>query len=144
MISIERLTTSSETAVADINALLVQLRSNPMEHEGSVADLEEVVQDPSIYLIVAKDGERIVGMGSLYTALKVGKRSGYLEDIVVDSGYRGQRLGEKITAALIEAARAERLKQLYLTSRPDRTPAHHLYEKLGFRKHETFVFRLEL
>lgn len=144
MVEIVRLAEAKESYIADINKLLPQLRSNPAEHAGVLADLKEVVSDPSIFLVVAKDGDEIVGMGFLYTIIKIGKRSGSVEDVVVDNDYRGQGFGEKITQALIDIARHEGLKSLYLTSSPERVTAYRLYEKLGFKKRDTFVFKLNL
>ena len=144
MIEIVRLKESSEQAVTDINKLLPQLRSDPSEHRGTLADLREIMNDPTAILMVAKDSDRIIGMGLLYTIVKVGKRSGSIEDIVVDEAHQGKGLGRRLMEALLEVARKEKLGQLYLTTRPERVAAHKLYESLRFEQVETDVFRLEL
>ncbi|HEY4527099.1 MAG TPA: GNAT family N-acetyltransferase [Candidatus Paceibacterota bacterium] len=144
MVEIVRLTVAKESDVADINKLLPQLRSNAAEHHGTLSDLQRIVADPSVLLLVVRDGEKIVGMGSLYTILKVGKRSGTIEDVVVDDEYRGEGLGEKLMQELLRCAREEKLQQLYLTTRPDRVAAHQLYEKLGFEQQETDVYRMKM
>ena len=144
MVDVLRLQEATDEAVLDINALLPQLRSNPAGHQGTLSDLQGVIGDPSITMIVAKDGKRIIGMGFLYTVLKMGKRSGSIEDIVVDDSYRGKGVGKRIMNALTEAARNEKIQQLYLTTRADRIAAHKLYESLGFMQVQTDVFRLDL
>ena len=95
-------------------------------------------------MIVAQEGKRIVGVGSLYTILNLGRKRGEVEDVVVDSAYRGQGLGEKIMRALIRSARKQRLVSLHLTSRSARVAANKLYQKLGFVRKETNVYRLKL
>jgi ribosomal protein S18 acetylase RimI-like enzyme len=142
MITFERLMVSSETMLADINALLPQLRSNPGEPLGTIMDLEAITGDRNTFLIVAKDGEKIIGMATLYAATKFGKKTGFVEDVVMDSAYRGRGLGKKTMETLIEEAKKDGISQLYLTSRPERGAAHGLYEKLGFKKKETTVFKL--
>ncbi|RJQ35563.1 GNAT family N-acetyltransferase [Candidatus Parcubacteria bacterium] len=141
---IVRLTEARESYVADINGLLSQLRSDPSEHKGSLIDLHTIVADKNVAFIVAVDGEKIVGMATLYMITKIGKRGGYVEDVVVDGNYRGQGLGEKLMQKLLEVARRENLKQLYLTTRPDRVAAHKLYEKLGFTQQQTDVYRMKI
>jgi ribosomal protein S18 acetylase RimI-like enzyme len=141
---IVRLTEATEQAIEDIKRLLPQLRGDSAEHTGSLADLKEMADDENVALIVAKDNGHIVGMGTLYMITKIGKRSGFIEDVVVDDAYRGQGLGQKIMQMLIDAARAGDLQQIYLTSRPERVAANKLYQKLGFEVRETNVYRLAL
>ncbi len=144
MIIIERQLEVSEQALGEINQLLPQLRENPKEKLGSIGDLQSIVEDQNVALVVAKDDGRIVGMATLYMITKFGKRGGHIEDVVVDSGYRGQGLGEKIMRALIDTARTEHIKTLYLTSRPERVAGNKLYQKLGFERKETNPYSLKL
>jgi ribosomal protein S18 acetylase RimI-like enzyme len=144
MITIERITSASETALGDINTLLLQLRRDPSEPLGTADDLAAITGDKNVAFIVAKDGQRIVGMATLYAATKFGKKTGFVEDVVVDGTYRGQGLGQRIMETLIDEAKKMGMSQLYLTSGPDRVAAHRLYEKLGFATKETDVFRLKL
>jgi ribosomal protein S18 acetylase RimI-like enzyme len=144
MIEITRLKEANEQAVADIGLLLQQLRENPEEHHTSLEELRTIVEDNNIALLVVKDGERIVGMASLYMMTKFSKRTAEVEDVVVDSGYRGKGLGEKLMQAVIDTARAEHIKTLHLTSRPERVAGNKLYQKLGFELKKTNPYRLKL
>ena len=144
MVEIVRLTEAKESYVEDINRLLPQLRTHSDEHTTSVSDIEMIVADKNILLFVAKDDERIVGMASLYVMHKLGKHKGSIEDVVVDDAYRGQQLGKRLMDSILEEAKHMNLKQLDLTSNPDRIAAHKLYEKLGFKKRVTDVFKLSL
>lgn len=144
MIRIEQLKEASAEAVNDISRLLSQLRENPEEHVATLNELKAVVEDKNVVFIVAKDGDHIIGMATLYMLTKFSKRIAYVEDVVVDGAYRGQGLGEKIMRALIDIARAEGVKTLNLTSRPARVAANKLYQKLGFEQKETNPYRLRL
>lgn len=141
---IERLTEATPNALADINRLIDQLREDGGVSAGAIADLESIVGNKSCVMVVARDGEKIVGTATLYMFTKIGKRVAYVEDVVVDSAYRGQGLGEGLMCALIQAARSEGLHSLSLTSRPARAAANALYQKLGFELKETNAYRLRL
>ena len=89
-------------------------------------------------------GERygpIVGMLTLVTfRLPTGVRA-WIEDVVVDSGSRGQGVGEALTQAAIELATARGAQTVDLTSRPSREAANRLYRRMGFEPRETNVYR---
>ncbi len=144
MISVGTVREASGRAIQDMNRLLSQLRENPAEHTTAIADLQKIVTDTNVVLIVAKDDDHIIGMGTLYMITKLGKNSGLVEDVVVDSDYRGQGLGQKIMEHLIDSARSRGIKQIYLTSRPGRAAGNNLYQKLGFEKKETNVYVMKL
>ena len=144
MVEILRLTEAGEQIVNDINKLLPQLRGERMQEMGSLDDLKAIVGDSTAALIVAQDAGKTIGMATLYMMKKFGKYGGYVEDVVVDENYRGQGVGEKLMRELIVEAKKAGLTYMYLTSRPDRIAAHRLYEKLGFKKKETDVFRVDI
>jgi ribosomal protein S18 acetylase RimI-like enzyme len=144
MITVTKLSEASEHGIQDINHLLTQLREDATEHAGSITDLKKIVADPNVALIVAKDDERVIGMATLYMITKFAKRTAHVEDVVVDSGYRGQGLGQKVMEVLIQTARDEGVKTVHLTSRPERVAGNKLYQKLGFQKKETNVYSLKL
>src|SRR3989338_6025217 len=139
-----KLQRATKTTLKDLNALLSKLIKDPAKHNGTLAELRDIVRNKRAVMIVAQEGKRIVGVGSLYTILNLGRKRGEVEDVVVDSAYRGQGLGEKIMRALIRSARKQRLVSLHLTSRSARVAANKLYEKLGFVRKETNVYRLKL
>lgn len=141
---IGKLTEATPGALADINRLVGQLREDAGASAGVLADLECIVGNKDCIMLVARDGEKIVGVATLYMFTKIGKRVAHVEDVVVDDAYRGQGLGEGLMRALIEAARSEGLHSVHLTSRPARVAANKLYQKLGFEPKETNVYRLGL
>lgn len=142
--NITRLTKATDEAVNDINILLKQLSKDSDGRQGTLADLEAIVNDPTAILMVIEDGGKFIGMGTLYLMPKIGKRSGCIEDVVVDETYRGKGLGAKLMEAIIEQAREAKLGSIHLTSRPAREAANKLYQKLGFEQRDTNAYRLKL
>lgn len=127
------------------NLVELQALSDVLHTDGrklSEEGVAEVLKNPLLVCIVARDGAHIVGMGSLYLIPKMGKVSAYIEDVVVRDSYRGQGAGKGIMKHLIEVARERNVVSISLTSRDGRTSAHALYEKMGFEKVDTNVFRL--
>lgn len=142
MASIERLTQGSAAALKDINLLIQQL--SPRLPECSEELLEAIIADPNLELWTVQDGEHIVGMATLAMVMIPEGRRAQMEDIVVDEKYRGKGLGEQLSKKLIERARDHEATVVTLSSRADRVAANKLYQKLGFERRETNVYRLEL
>ncbi len=135
--------------VANINFLLEQLSQS--SGAKSREDILKVVSFPQTHLIVARDMKdmgnntgRIAGMATLVEVHTLKSFFGYVHDVVVDEKYRGQGIGQQLNEYLEQIARELNMEYLELTSRPARIAAHHLYEKLGYTKRETNVYRKEL
>jgi ribosomal protein S18 acetylase RimI-like enzyme len=94
--------------------------------------------------VAALDGEKIVGMGTVYVIQKLDNKAAFIEDVIVSEQYRGQGLGEKIMRALLELAKENGVRTVNLTSRPSRVAANALYQKLGFQLRETNTYKLKL
>ena len=139
--TIEKLTEASEAVLTDLNRVNDQLHEGRV---GTIKDLQALLNDQNLTVVVVKDGTKIVGMASLYVLQKLGKRGGYIEDVVVDSAYRGQGLGEKLVREVLAIAREKKANSVYLTSRPIHEAAHNLYRKVGFGVKETTVFTMSL
>ncbi len=131
-------------ALRDIRGLLAQVRNGSEKEVITISQLRDVLKDKNTLIIVAKDGVRIVGMAMLCITVRIGRRTGQIEDVVVDSGYRGRGVGKKLMQKLIDLAREKKLKAVYLTSRPARVAANALYQKLGFEKKDTNAYCLKL
>ncbi|HEY4488311.1 MAG TPA: GNAT family N-acetyltransferase [Candidatus Paceibacterota bacterium] len=144
MITVEQLRDADQNIVEDVNRLLPQLRESADEHTGSLEELRAIVNDENVALIVARDDGKVVGMATLYVMTKFSKRVGTVEDVVVDDSYRGKGLATRIMNTLIEIAREKDVRTLSLTSRPAREAANKLYQKLGFKRKETNVYRMKL
>jgi|SRR3989344_2041360 len=142
MAVVERVTSPDEVSLADVNTLILQIRRRPEESLGTEEELAAVTRNPDTVFVAAKDGQKVVGMGLVFLAQKFGGRVGFVESIVVLDSYRGRGLGRKIMELLISESKKASAKGLDLTSHPERVAANALYEKLGFEKRETNVYRL--
>lgn len=140
---ITRLMSVTEEAVGDISVLVQQLREDSSQR-ATYAEVEAIASDKNIVCVIANDNGRIVGMATLYILQKFGKKVAHVEDVVVHSDYRGKGLGKALMQEVIAAAREKGVRTIHLTSRPVREAANALYQKLGFERKETNVYRLKL
>ena len=137
---IERAAQADDELVAAFARLLPQLSTDaPLPR---LAELMEVVASRGTTLLVARsdDGE-IVGTLTLVLYRGPTGLKARVEDVVVDESARGQGIGEALTREALRLAELAGARQVDLTSRPYREAAHRLYERLGFRRHDTLVFR---
>lgn len=110
-------------------------------------ELRAIADSAASVLLVAHDASRddeIVG--SLTLALfriPTGLRA-WIEDVVVDESVRGKGVGEALSRAAIDRARAAGAKTVDLTSRPSREAANRLYQRIGFVLRDTNVYRYDI
>lgn len=130
------------TVIAAFERLIPQLSSsNPPPTE---AELRRIVDSDSTLLLLAEDDGAIVG--SLTLALfqiPTGLRA-WIEDVVVDASARGKGVGETLNRVALDEAKRRGASTVDLTSRPSREAANRLYQRLGFVKRETNVYRYDL
>ena len=129
-------------AVVELNALMKQL--NPSRKKGTISELKRMARDPMVAMRVARDGQRIVGVSTLYTFQKMGKKLAHIDDIVVENAYRGQRIGEELVRSLVKEAKKRHVASLYVTSGDARAAANKLYKKVGFTHRPTNPYHLVL
>ena len=106
------------------------------------AALARVVACDANTVLVARTPEAIVGtLVLVLLPLPSGLRA-RVEDVVVDGAARGRGVAGLLIEEAVRLARKAGARTIDLTSRPDRTSANHLYERLGFRPRESTVYRL--
>ena len=137
---VEELTECSPDLVAAVAGLVGQLSSSSAAP--GAAELEQIVDSPATRLLAAHDdGDAIVGTLTLVLfRIPTGLRA-WIEDVVVDEDARGRGAGEALTREALRIAADAGARTVDLTSRPDREDANRLYERLGFRRRETNVYR---
>ena len=139
-IKIERITSADGSTAEAISLLLKQLSSQEFtftEHE-----LAALINNPSstLFLLFAED--KIAGMLTLGTYLSPTGRKAWIEDVVVDSIYRGKGYGKMLVEHAIEYARTLSPCTIMLTSNPARIAANELYRASGFEQKITNVYKM--
>ena len=142
MTKIVQLKKAEVLTAVEVNALRKQL--SPNAKRVPLPILKKILANKDTEFWVVKDGIHIVGMGALYLIQKLSGLAGRAEYVVVDEKYRGQGLGKAIMDKLMNRARVRRANIVELTSNPSRASANAMYQKLGFKKRDTNVYRLEL
>jgi ribosomal protein S18 acetylase RimI-like enzyme len=106
-----------------------------------------MVGSPAITLLVAREpdaGSEIVGSLTLVMfRIPTGLRA-WIEDVVVEASQRGKGIGEALTREALAAAQEAGATSVDLTSRSSREAANRLYQRMGFERRETNVYRYKL
>lgn len=105
-------------------------------------DLMLVLKDSNCHMYVILDSEQIIGCASLCVFHSPTGTKASIEDVVVSSAYRGQRLGKQLMEYVLEQAKTYAPIELHLTSNPMRVAANKLYQSLGFRRKETNCYQM--
>ncbi|MXZ29677.1 MAG: GNAT family N-acetyltransferase [Acidimicrobiia bacterium] len=107
----------------------------------SFAEVAEVCESETCVLLLARLDGRIAGMLVLVLfRLPTGLRA-WIEDVVTDEAARGRGVGEALGREALRRARQAGARTVDLTSRPGRAAAVRLYQRLGFERRETGVYR---
>lgn len=138
--SVELISQCSDELVDAMARLLPQLSSS-----GKALSAEETValveQDCLKLFVFRTDDGVIEGMLSLVLfKIPTGLRA-WIEDVVVSEATRGQGAGQKLVEAATSYATEVGARTVDLTSRPTREAANRLYQRCGFVKRETNVYR---
>ena len=142
-IHLEQAHEASEELLTAMQRLMVQLTA---ALPPDMAELNEMLSSGATSLFLARQAdETIIGMAALTIFRVPSGLKAWIEDVVVDESQRGKGIGEALTVACIDHARALGVSSIHLTSNPARVAANRLYQKLGFQRHETnlYQFRLE-
>jgi ribosomal protein S18 acetylase RimI-like enzyme len=105
-----------------------------------LAELGEIVASPGTSLLVARDGDDVLGTLTLVLyRVPTGVR-GWIHDVVVDESARGRGVGGELCAEALRIAEHAGAVSVELTTRDDRAEANRLYRRLGFERRETNVY----
>jgi ribosomal protein S18 acetylase RimI-like enzyme len=108
------------------------------------AEMEDMLQDDSVHIYLARDEGRIVGTLSLIVFRTPSGMHAWIEDVVVDEAARGKGIAEALSRTAIGRARHLGARSVNLTSRPSREAANRLYQRIGFKKRESNLYRYPL
>ena len=141
MIAVEAAASVDDDLYAAVAVLVPQLsRSSPPPTR---TELESIVTGPGTTLFVARDGDRIVGMLTLVVFTIPTAVRAWIEDVVVDESSRGSGVAAALVQAALDRADACGARTVDLTSRPHRDVANRLYERMGFERRDTNVYRYQ-
>ncbi|MBI2038821.1 MAG: GNAT family N-acetyltransferase [Candidatus Niyogibacteria bacterium] len=135
----------NERHVRDIRTLCEALAGVSLGQNFRTVEAVQVIQRQSALEVwCAFDGDALVGMAGLIVAdLFMGKRA-FIEEVAVHPAYQGKGIGRSLVDQLIALARHAGCLCVDLTSNPQRIAANALYQRLGFRRRTTNVYRLDL
>lgn len=139
---IYRATQLTPQLVEAIDALLVQLST--ISQKPTEAYMNELLGRPDIHLLIAERDGVTAGMLTLAIVDLPSSRKAWIEDVCTDEKMRGCGIGQALVERALDIAREEGAKKVYLTSNSSRQAAHRLYERCGFVKYDTTVFRVIL
>lgn len=141
---IVQITSIDEAMYAAFLRLMAQLTTaHPApSHEA----LNAVAAFPGSRLLIAlnEPDNQLIGAATLVLVYAPTGIHARLEDVVVDEGFRRQGVGEALTREVLRLAREAGANYLALTSNPRREAANRLYQRLGFKRWETNLYRFEL
>lgn len=104
--------------------------------------LAEMLAHPGTTVFVARDDQGVIAGTLTLVVFRIptGIRA-WIEDVVVDESLRGRGAGDALTRAALHKAAASGARTVDLTSRPSREAANRLYQRLGFERRDTNVYR---
>jgi ribosomal protein S18 acetylase RimI-like enzyme len=147
-VHVEVLTEITDETVKAFGRLLPQLsRSAPPLDRAALARVAGAgCNTVLVARAEATDGEPGEIVGTLTLAvfpIPTGVRA-WIEDVVTDETARGQGVGTALTLEALRLAREHGARTVDLTSRPSREAAGRLYERLGFQRRESRLYRITL
>ncbi len=128
--------------INQINHLLKQL--DPSCSKKTLTDFKKIINQKNIHFITARNNQsKIVGMIILVNFHTVSGNHFRIEDFIVDEKERNRGLGQRLLKKAIILAKRLKATHIDLTSRPERKTANYLYQKFGFLKRKTNVYRYQ-
>ena len=102
---------------------------------------KKILKSKNTHFFIAKLDKEIIGTLILvnYNIL-VGTKY-WIEDVIIDEAHRGKGYGKELTQFAIDYAKSDGAEAINLTSHPARIAANQLYQKLGFTRIETNLYR---
>src|SRR5205814_2701765 len=115
--------------LAALARLLPQL--NPKLRVPDLERLQRLIADPAATLLVAREGDDIVGTTTVIVYTTPFWIKARLDEVVVDESARGQGVGEDLVKAALDVARERgaQIAELQSGRTAAREPAHRLYER---------------
>jgi GNAT superfamily N-acetyltransferase len=107
-------------------------------------ELDQIIKDPGTRLVVAREGRMVVGMATLHILHATTGIHAWIQDLVVDDIAKGRGVSELLTRKAVWLATSQGARTAALTSRPSHVGKGRLYQRIGFRKRDTHLYRFQL
>ena len=135
---VERVTEADGVLAEAVARLVPQL--SPNRQPAGLGELVQLVATPGTNLLVAREGDTVLGMLTLIVyRVPTGIRA-WIHDVVVDETARGRGVGEALATEALRLAEGAGAVSVELTTRQEREAANRLYRRLGFEQRETNVY----
>ena len=135
---VERVSEPDERLAEAMARLIPQLSARRVPP--SLTELGEIVAAPGTSLLVARDGDEVLGTLTLVLYRVPTGLRGLIHDVVVDESARGRGVGGALTTEALRLAEQAGVISVELTTREERAVANRLYRRLGFERRETNVY----
>jgi GNAT superfamily N-acetyltransferase len=142
MVRIEAVTEATPEVHAALAHLLPQL--NDQLPVPTMERLQALVADPAATLLLARDGEEVVGTTTVIVYTTPFWIKARLDEVVVDESARGKGVGAALVSSALNVAREKGAQVAELQSGLQREAANRLYPRMGFKRRETNVYRIVL
>jgi len=141
-IIIEQVTSYSEEVAEAISVFVTKLgdRYQPFTDDA----LKEIINAPQSYLYIAIHipTKEVAGM-IMQTIYRIPYTTkSYVDDLYIEEKFRKMGIATKLMQKVVENAKEHNAAYVDFTSKPERVAGNSLYEKLGFKKRDTNVYRL--
>ena len=143
LVNIAEITQVTDETVADVARLLTQLSPSPPPDSKRLTHIIKA-HHTSLLAAYASETGTMVGLLTLVVFQTPTGRKARIEDVVVDESVRGQGIGAALMRNALDRAMAQGCSWVDLTSHPTRNHAHRLYQRLGFTRRDTTVYRCVL
>ena len=146
-----RITTATAADIPELIGLLGILFAIEQDFTPDVEKqrrgLTGLLASPSGQVAIARDAQgRAIGLATAQLVLSTaeGAPSDWIEDVVVESDWRGKGLGRALLAYVLQWARSQGATRAQLLADLDNTPALEFYEHLGWQSTRLGARRLML
>ena len=140
-VRVEEAGEATHEVVEALRRLIPQMSSSapPVTVEAVAA----IVESPATHLLLAVDDDDGAILGTLTLVvfrIPTGVRA-WIEDVVTDASAQRRGVGTALTNEALRRAVAAGARTVDLTSRASREGANLMYQKIGFERRETNVYR---
>ena len=141
-ISIRLIEQFDSSFIPHINTLLGQLTLRQIDFNEE--SLRQIVASPANRLFILYADGQVAGMLTLGIYHSPTGCKLWIEDVVIDTLFRGNGLGHKLIQHAVNYARNYAPCDITLTSNPQRIEANKLYKSEGFEQRCTNVYKMPI